>query len=289
MFRWLQKSAKRRIDRPALPALRRLRFDSLEERVLMAGDVTAAIVGGTDLVITGDAAANAVRVSGTSTPGEYIVSRADAATTINAGTTPFTASGISNLVIDLGDGDDRVNLVHMHVSGDVSINTGTDAGRDLVKVTFAQVDGTFDADTGDGNDELVLTALHVSGDATIDSGLGDDKLYLTVGKFGGLFGVSTGNGSDFVSLSAVNIAGNTTVDTGADTGNDLVVVAASRFQSPVSVNLGDGDDKLIITFNRFDSSLSADGGLGSDALVNRFNRFLGGAPSLISFERFPRF
>jgi hypothetical protein len=289
MFSWFQKSAKKRLNRPAFPAQRRLRFDSLEERVLMAGDVTAAIVGGTNLVITGDLAANAVRIAGTSVPGEYIVSRADRTTTINTGTTPFTASGISNLIIDLGDGNDRVNLVHMRVSGDVSINTGTDAGKDLVKVSLAQIDGKFFVETGDGNDELILTALHVSGDATIDTGLGDDKLYLTVGRVGGLFNVTTGNGNDFVSLSAVNIAGNTTVDTGSDAGKDLVLIAASRFQSAVSVNLGDGDDKLTLTLNRFDSTLSADGNVGSDALVNRFNRFLGGAPTLLSFERFPRF
>lgn len=287
MFGWIQKSANRRIKRPARRAQRRLCFDSLEERNLLAGDVSAAIVGGTDLVITGDTAGNAVRVGGTSIPGEYIVSRGDSTTTINGAMTPFTASGISNLIINLGDGDDRLNVAYVRVSGNVSIDTGSDAGKDLVRVALAEVSGTFDVHTGDGNDELILSALRVDGAATIDSGGGDDKLYLSVGKFGGSFGVSTGNGSDFVSLSAVNIAGTTTVDTGADTGRDRVVIIASRFQSAASIDLGDGDDKLIITFSRFDSTLSADGNLGNDALVNRFNRFLGGAPTLTNFEQFP--
>jgi len=288
MLGWLKNSASTRARKSVRPFRRELQFDSLEPRLLLAGDVTVAVDDG-DLLITGDVAANAVLVRGTETPGQYVVSRADRSTTINGGTAPFTSADVTNFVIDMGAGNDRLNLANVKVSGSVSIDTGTNGGKDLVNVAYARIGGEFEANTGGGNDRVTLSALTVSGAAMIDAGAGNDRLYVSACKFDDTFDAHTGDGKDVVTVSAVQIVGASMIDTGdgADSGKDRVVISASRFEGSASVDLGDGNDRLIVTFSRFDSTFSADGGDGTDSLVSRFNRFLGDSPVWNNFERFP--
>jgi hypothetical protein len=263
-----------------------LRFDALESRLLLAGDVTVT-VDGEDLLITGDAAANAVVVRGTETPGQYVVSRSDRTTTINGGTAPFTASNISNLVIDLGQGNDVLNLLDANISGRVSIDMGANGGRDVFNAAYAEIGETLDISTGGGDDQVLLNVVTVKGAANIDTGAGKDGVYLSFCDFHQALAVNTDAGKDVVTISAVEVMGATSIDTGSDSAKDAVVVSASRFRSAVSINLGAGNDELVLTTSRFDATLTADGGEGTDRLVNRFNRFLGGTPAWSRFERFP--
>src|SRR5262245_5328671 len=72
---------------------RKLHFESLEGRALLAGNVTAAVTGG-DLIITGDAEANSIVIVHGRGAGEYLVKGVDG-TTINGAGSSFRATGVT--------------------------------------------------------------------------------------------------------------------------------------------------------------------------------------------------
>src|SRR5262245_48818994 len=93
---------------------RSLRVEGLETRDLMAGDVTAEVVGGS-LIIKGDAQANDIVIT-EPTPGSFqIATGATSTTTINGGAGPVTLNNVTKDVkINLKNGADRVT-----VTGDI--------------------------------------------------------------------------------------------------------------------------------------------------------------------------
>jgi len=132
--------------RPAALRRRRpLRTERLEDRDLLAGDVSV-VKSGTTLRITGTNAANDVVVVGDAVPGTYHVFGIDADasgddTTINGTLHDFTEgaadfSGIRNIVVNLRGGDDVFFLTNVPNSADpsrlnnVTIDMG--AGDDVV-------------------------------------------------------------------------------------------------------------------------------------------------------------
>src|SRR4051794_22360384 len=101
---------------------RRLGFQPLEERTMMAGDAGANILGGKvgviviagDLYVTGDAAANNVAIAqvmqnGVPVNGNYVINGLNG-TTINGGT-GYRATGVTrDFIIDMGGGGDSLLL-----------------------------------------------------------------------------------------------------------------------------------------------------------------------------------
>ncbi len=92
---------------------RRLQVESLENRELMAGNVTVSFSNG-DLRITGDANANHVQVRQAS-PGVYTitgVTTGGAATKVNnVANGTITARGVNgNVVVQMGSGNDQLDF-----------------------------------------------------------------------------------------------------------------------------------------------------------------------------------
>src|SRR5262245_61665314 len=83
---------------------RRLRFESLEDRTLMAGNVTAAVVNGT-LQITGDKSANVIQIQQGTGNGIRLVG---IGTTINGSSLAVNFAGASNIDLDMLAGNDSV-------------------------------------------------------------------------------------------------------------------------------------------------------------------------------------
>ena len=80
-------------------------FESLENRSMLAGNVTAAVDGGGNLTITGDAKANTIYIAETSSGGWRIQGLS---TKINGHAKIFvTAPVTGNITVDMGDGNDR--------------------------------------------------------------------------------------------------------------------------------------------------------------------------------------
>ena len=86
---------------------------------MLAGNVTATLVNG-DLHLTGDTAANDVKVSHT-TAG--IIVHGNNGTTINGVATDFTAFAASltktgGIVANMGSGDDKLQIENVTLDGD---------------------------------------------------------------------------------------------------------------------------------------------------------------------------
>src|SRR5262245_43598107 len=126
---------------------RTLAVERLEERRLLAGNVTASVVNG-NLVVSGDSASNDVVIA--QTPSGIVV-LGQPGTTINGGAS-FTAVGVTGDVrVTLGGGNDTLQAA-VAVPRDLTIDLGS--GDDAV--TFG---GFFEPPVPDATESTV----HVGG------------------------------------------------------------------------------------------------------------------------------
>lgn len=278
----------------------KLRAENLEHRLMLAGDVTAAVVGG-NLRIIGDALDNHLSIAEVS-PGNFQVSGSDG-TTINHQPlgTPFDAHEVTNnVLLRLGDGDDSVALRHLNIQGDLEVYAGE--GDDDVDIIGTQVGKNVHIETGAGNDEVDLglsdeaqptlaassplpTGVHIKGNLDVRTGVGDDEVKVTDTHIGGGAFVNTGAGDDVVLMGIVSnsdgklaapadasedpqgdwnvqVAHHLVILTG--TGNDTIHLDSVRAKSAFFAT-GEGDDKLIVKDSSADH-VFASLGAGDDVL-----------------------
>ena len=138
-------------------------FEALEDRVLLAGNVTASLNTVTGAVtITGDAAANGVLILDTDGDGFYEI-ETDATTNLTVvvdgvvtdlglgANSGESGVALTSIVINLGKGDDVLGLLDNNVAGDLDGN--------VLNVAISM---------GDGNDLVV-----VNGDTILRAGRND--------------------------------------------------------------------------------------------------------------------
>jgi hypothetical protein len=210
---------------------RRLTLETLEDRSLMAGNVTASMAG-SKLVIQGDGEANHVVLSFDRATQRFRVSGQATAvgpTTINGNVAPSAGfARVRQISINLGGGDDTLEILNPAATDVViaqyfSINTG--GGDDTVifgrvgnapggavpLVSKVRTGAGINVQTGDGDDQIQIANLEVGGALLIGTGAGDDAV-LFVNEF-----------------------------TPVDSPTKLF---PTRVRNQVSVHLGDGDDEL---------------------------------------------
>lgn len=231
------------------------RFESLEQRQLLAGDVMVGVVGG-NLMIQGDELDNQIAVTAGTEPGTYVVKGLDGTNVVlTDGQNPEPAQ--SEVVvtgvyrgarISMGDGNDLVVLNQVHFRDEVGIGTGAGNDRVLVGVPLSAPESAAA--------ELADTA---SAPAP-----GNPPPLVTVG---GALRIMTRGGEDFVHVGDAAILGRLGIATGSE--NDRVVLGAEPVETPdepatevsqaptetpprpalhvgrgIDVQLGDGDDML---------------------------------------------
>jgi hypothetical protein len=261
-------------------AKHRLRAETLEPRLMLAGDVSAAVLGG-NLRILGDKLDNEISITETA-PGTFLVSGLDG-TTINqqpAGT-PFEAHDVTNNVfIRMGDGNDTVDLHQVSIHGNLDILTG--GGNDDIEIVGAEIARNARIDSGPGDDVVNLgtssaaqpviaaasplpTGVRIKNNLDIHTGLGDDEVELADTHIGGNALVDTGAGNDTIVMGLASspppaaTAGASVVPSGdanvsighhlficAGAGDDTVQVNSVRARLAV-ISTGDGNDHLIAT------------------------------------------
>jgi hypothetical protein len=208
-------------------------FEALEQRTLLAGDVTAFVVDG-DLVIRGSNDDNQIEISAIGngidiTPtGVKITPLED--TTINGAAETVVLSGITD--------DWRINLRH----GNNKLVTPTPRPPPPPRLYITHVyppqrdwypaiapiltvPDDLIVNTGHGNDEIDVKKLVVHGDARVSLRDGSNQVFLgtetsRIAIYGDLR-IKTGAGSDFIRLGAGS-AQNLNIKTGD--GNDVVTV-----------------------------------------------------------------
>jgi hypothetical protein len=217
------------------------KLESLEARQMLAGDVLVSVVNGT-LEVEGDGEANKVLIAAGAEAGAFVVTGLDN-TTLEGESDPITVTGVRNIRVDLGDGDDLAALVGADVRGKVAIDAGDGADRVLVG-------------TGEGVDEL-------------DGLLPDDVSV----EIRGSLKIETDGGADEVAVDAT-ASSKLSIDTGDD--DDLVSLGSTEelgeldarleVKGAVHVELGDGNDEFHADQVDGRKGVFADGGEGDDTI-----------------------
>lgn len=286
---------------------RRLTFQALEGRAMMAGDVAVSILNG-DLRVTGDSQDNEVAIvqtiqQGQPVAGSFFVGGVNG-TTVNGGggqtftgvtrdfsinlvggadritlgdnvaTNHFTVP--NDLRIDTGSGADTLALNRITVRDDTFITTGIEADRIDISGVFgvAGVDNgqnDMTINTGDGSDVMRLVNIFVRRDLNINTGTdsGSDLIDMAIGNIGRDVNIATGAGIDTVAVQQMGVNGDLRIDTGTD--RDVVVISDSECDE-LFVSLGTGRDQLEI-FNTFGRRATLDGGADADTLREGGNGF----------------
>ncbi len=282
---------------------RPVRFESLEDRKLMAGNITANVIND-ELVLTGDNSANAVEVHQTALnvykvkgingttingkPDKSFIVKAGIVVDLKGGDDKFEIGGTvfaddvdGRLKIDMGSGRDTVTIGRVQVDGDTIINTGTE-GDQVTVGAFASLN-KLTVNTGSGDDR-VETLLSTSAQTTInmeagndtffgssnfgslklDTGIGDDTVDFFLANSPGSIEVLTGANKDKVTLQAT-IANEVTVDTAA--GDDTVTFKGGLQASSASIKTGSENDRVEFDFATIHGALNVDTADGIDTVV----------------------
>lgn len=273
-------------------------FEVLEDRVLLAGNVTVAVNAAGDLVITGDNASNQIViadfdgdgfadvmglngtaingvVNGTEFTGALPVTTPFVVINLqggndeltiddsNDGATIFGAGvGGSDFRVDMGAGNDRIVAIDDGTGVGINLNSGVinlGAGNDVLD------DNTVGAD---------IDVL----DLTINAGAGNDVVRLDTGALRvDNLAINMGAGSDVVVLDGLFGSTGANVETlsltfGAGADNlSINNVQADR----TGITLGAGRDSVLITNSIFDLGFRLRGNGGRDEVGVGGNQFNG--------------
>jgi hypothetical protein len=205
---------------------RRLGFQPLEDRTLMAGDVGAVLSGGT-LTLTGDANANDVQViqnidqNGALIPGDFSV--VGYSTTIN-GHSSAHFTGVGNLNASLGSGDDTFRIGPFASPTPLANN--------------ATLPGYLFINLGDGHNELHLNGTTVGGQAIISSGDSFDQLFVR-GTFYHDLQINSGGSADFIQVNDSFVGNDLWIQAGFGKDNDIINVDDTTVVHNAIVYTGD--------------------------------------------------
>jgi hypothetical protein len=206
---------------------RRLQFESLENRKLLAGDVNVSVSAG-QLFITGDALVNDIELTSTGVPGQFrIASGTYSPTAINGGAGPLIVGGVtSHTFINLGDGNNQLifnsNPAAISLPGNLRIDMT--AGWDALQVRGANnvtVAGEVEVNSGDGVNVMYFERFHVGGSLVMNLGASIDHVTLNSGAVGINVAINTGAEDDTVYMELA-VGGNVFIN---GTGEDELWIA----------------------------------------------------------------
>lgn len=228
-----------------------LGFEQLEDRVMLAGNVSAFISGG-NLRINGDSLGNEVLVERAGATSVRLTP--EAGTTVNGSALPVTLGGFRfGIVLTANGGDDEFRFA----------GTAASPFRVLGNVVLSM---------GAGNDVLEFTSFWPHRNLTINTGTGNDQ----IAAARNLEGPNQSTGVALV------VGKNVAIATG--TGDDEVLLDRSYFARTFVFNAGPGNDTLDIRFSHFRHSTVLNGAAGFDTLNNFRNQFRF-RPAIVSFEQ----
>ena len=217
-------------------------LEQLERRAMLAGDVTATLLGQTAF-LTGDSAANDIQV--TIQDGNVVV----------AGLNNTTINGSSEAFV----------LAQNSTSFSGSIVARLVGGDDQFEISEVTVNGRLKVDGGTGNDTLLVSnAVTVDGNLTLKGGPGNNTLAVSDANIGGLASLVGGNGNDLITV-ADSAVGGSIIGLGRR-GNDDVVVSNTTIGRDVLISLAAGDDDVAVTDSTITRRFIVSGGQGNDVV-----------------------
>jgi len=216
------------------------------------GDVTTTL-SGSSLVVIGDTSSDSVSIEGVA---DGVTVAGLEGTLVNDSSQAVTVSGVEKLTVKLGDGADRLRLMHLTLPHGLVVRLGR------------------------GNDSVELDQVS-TGTASIRSGYGNDAVFIYGPSTFDLLSVQTSRGNDLVVVSGVWVRGNLGVDTGSD--SDQVNIIATQVGSNLYVHLGNDDDFAVLQDITVYGDTDLDGGNGDDVLVFAGYVWFGDDPDIDGF------
>jgi len=260
---------------------RKLTFQTLESRQLMAGDVSVSVLNG-DLRITGDTEANDVAIfqviqQGQVVPGRYFVSGLNG-TTINHGTNGFNAHGVNrDFLINMSQGGDD----HLAMGTNGGFNPATPNGKFIVPRNLSV---TLDND----NNALEVNGITVGNNTSILAGGGDNTMDIR-GNFGTARGIIRPNLVPPINrlphgnLNIVAAGGDNHVEVhngfvfrnlniklgGGQSGLDFAGVVAMNVRHDLNIHSGGGRDfnGIAVQGAHVGRDLNIEGGIAKDVVT----------------------
>lgn len=199
-----------------------------------------AVVENGNLLITGDSAANQIAISSGQQAGQVVIQGAtdtgtsSGNTRVNNQTGPVTLSGVTgNIIVNLGDGDDKVVLTNLNTTGLVELNLGAGNDQAIVRGTRpAHQDLKLNDDC-----ELTHGTVNIGGALRINGQAGDDVITVNNAIVGGNLRVTGGNGNDTLlvrgQLASNRVGGSVFVDMGR--GDDVVDIRGLRVTGGLNI------------------------------------------------------
>jgi hypothetical protein len=213
---------------------RRLFLEGLETRAMLAGNVTAAVRGGT-LFVTGDNGDNNVVIQQTGANRFTVVGVAGSTTTVNNRPEGivFTGNSVRNFEIDLRGGNDTLGISNDStyldaLSAELAAGLGGPVTPSATTASALTLAGYANIRGGAGNDAIAVN-LKAGASIFVDGNAGSDAIVV--------------EGSTAVSLLVNTDTGNQSTD-GADY---LRVRNVAISRGSIVANTFSGDDNLLIT------------------------------------------
>jgi hypothetical protein len=247
---------------------RKLRFERLEARELLAGNVIVTVAGSV-VTIRGDNQSNSIEISSDDQGASWVrgLDWDGAATSINGQPSGLARipSKASRIVIDMKDGNDTVTASGFNVRAAIQANMGS--GNDTLEINGGEIIGDLTAYMGDGDDYAILTAAKVRGNVAVDLGTGTNFAtnYLSP-QVTGNYAVSAGKGTTSLEWSGGMIGGNLRADFGpgqSDAWLDSCQIGGSAVLNMRSA----GDKSAEVDHATIAKSLSITTGAGADLVA----------------------
>ena len=258
-------------------------FEALEDRVLLAGNVTVAFNAAGDIVVTGDNAANEIQFEDNDGDGSYTIVGLNG-TTVTSSAAVIAANifdadddnamsmgaGLAagdTLIVNLGKGNDYLGVIDRDSGGDLTVGinftVNMGAGDDYVYIGRDVDDGinfgNVKIDLGAGNDGLEMHEFYAD---TLDVKAGDGDDNLDIGDFdAGSVSLSVGAGNDGIYLH--EFGANSVVVSGGAGNDDMLIEDANM--GAINIDLGAGND-FFEMYGFSANSVSLSGGNGSDEI-----------------------
>lgn len=231
------------------------RIEKLEDRILLAGNITA-IQSGSQLVINGDADDNVIYVTNDGGAGTIEVAGLDGET-VNGAAGPDDFSGITHIVVRGRAGDDVVIVNAIDIDGNLTVQLNQDVGAGQgAEVVGSYIGGNL-AVSSDGNADagVLVQDDYIAGAAQIVTRGGQDEIDAFNVLVGGQLVINAGHGDNDVFLGGAE---------GLYVGSNLVVI--------------DGADNLVLDANRISvgGTLNVNAGARGDSEICLRDMYVGG-------------
>jgi hypothetical protein len=158
-----------------------LRVEPLEARDNPAGSVSVFVAADGLLHVVGDAAGDQIMIQ--QDAGGAIVVTGQNGTKVNGQDNGSAAAAAAGVVVQLGDGDDVVQLSGVSVG---SLTVETAGGNDQIALSGVSVTNDAAISAGAGNDVVTLYGVSVGNNLTLDGGAGTDRLAGRYPQVGGI-------------------------------------------------------------------------------------------------------